>query len=69
MTYSTLQNLNLTSEVPVAYNIDPNFIPRDDESLSKYLSQKYTENGIDPSAAFDSPDDAIHDFGGPQGFI
>lgn len=60
-TYSTLQTL---TKSPVAMtNVDPNFIPRDDVSMAAFIAARYEEQGIDPASAFDSPDDALGDFG------
>lgn len=60
MTYSTLQTLN--------NSVNPNFMPfdgfaGDDASIAKALAERYQENGLDPAAAYDNPDDAIGDFG------
>lgn len=30
--------------------------------MAKFLAQKYTQMGLDPSAAYDSPEDAFKDF-------
>lgn len=60
MTFSTLQTLTTTNPVvsPVAeYN------PNDDASVANRLAEYYQANGIDPKRAYDSPDDAIADFG------
>src|SRR5438045_2509721 len=59
-TFSTLQTLTTTNNSPVAtVNFDPSFIPRDDESMARFIAQRYEEQGIDPAAAFDSTDDAL----------
>jgi hypothetical protein len=39
-----------------------------DEALSKYIAEQYEAQGLDPRGAFDSPDDAIQDFGGMEAF-
>jgi hypothetical protein len=69
-TYSTMQTLNNNEPVsiPVA-NLDPAFLPKDDASLAKLIAKQYEDAGLDPRAAFDSPEDAINDFGGPTAFL
>jgi hypothetical protein len=49
--------------------LDPNFVPRDDKSVADLIAQQYRDAGIDPNSAYDSPDDAIADFGGPGSFL
>jgi hypothetical protein len=44
-------------------NIDPNFIPRDDASMAAVIAKQYRDAGIDPAAAYDSPEEAFKDFG------
>lgn len=60
MTFSTLQTLTTSNPniVPVAeYN------PVDDASMANRLAEYYKANGIDPKRAYDTPDDAIMEFG------
>lgn len=47
--------------------MDPEFIPKDDVSMAKYLAKKYEANGVSPDFAIDQ--DALDDFGGPGAFI
>lgn len=60
MTYTTLQTLttNPQSNAPVA-----SYVPGDDVSVANRLAETYNAMGLDPSAAFDSPEDALGDFG------
>lgn len=39
------------------------FIPQDDESIAKHIAKQYIDAGIDPAAAYDSPDDALGELG------
>lgn len=66
MTFSTLQTL---SNPPVAEIDYDRFMPGDDSSVAKQIAERYEKQGIDPRAAYDNPDDAINDFGGPTAFI
>lgn len=50
---------SLTHNVPVAEYT----VPGDDISVANRLSEQYNAMGLDPAAAFDSPDDALGDFG------
>jgi hypothetical protein len=59
MTYSTLQT-STNNEAPVA---ETGYYANDDISVANRLAEYYQAQGIDPSAAYDSPDDAIGDFG------
>lgn len=63
MTYSTLQTLN--TDVP---KISQTFVPGDDASVANYLAHQYAEQGLDPSSAYDNPEDILNDFGGPEAF-
>jgi hypothetical protein len=64
-TFSTIQTLT-TNNSPV----DPhNYVPLDDISVANAIAKQYQEAGIDPRSAYDSPDDAIDDFGGVNAFI
>lgn len=68
MTFSTLQTLttnNNNNILPVAES----YTPGDDASVANHLAEYYKAKGIDPARAYDNPDDAIADFGGPQAFI
>lgn len=60
MTFSTLQTLSTTNNnAPVAEYV----YPGDDISVANRLAEQYNAMGLDPSAAYDSPDDALGDFG------
>lgn len=54
----------MTSPIPT----NSQFVPRDDASIAEHIAEQYREAGIDPSAAYDSPDMGINDFGGPDAF-
>lgn len=60
MTFSTLQTLTTNSQamLPVA-----EYTPGDDASVAKRIAEYYKAQGIDPARAYDSPDDALQDFG------
>ena len=63
--YSTLQTLTNPPPKPkIPPNVDPNFVPRDDASMAKYLAGQYEMQGLDPKAAYATPEEAIADFGG-----
>jgi hypothetical protein len=66
MTFSTLQTLTTTNNLvsPVA-----EYLPGDDASVAKRLAEQYKQQGIDPERAYDSPDDALQDFGGINGLF
>lgn len=66
MTYSTIQTLttNSSAATPVA-----EYSPGDDTSVANAIAERYKANGIDPSRAYDSPDDALQDFGGISGIL
>ncbi len=66
MTFSTLQTLSS--------GIKPFTMPfegtaGDDISVAKAIADRYESQGIDPRAAYDSPDDALGDFGGINNLI
>lgn len=66
MTFSTLQTLtNSESGFPVASYV----MPGDDASVAKMIADRYESQGFDPQSAYDSPDDALNDFGGIQGMV
>lgn len=66
MTFSTLQTLTTK---PNEASVAESYTPGDDASVAEHIAEYYKSKGIDPSRAYDSPDDAIADFGGPQAFI
>jgi len=62
MTFSTLQTLTTDKG---KFPIDsPENWANDDASVANRLAEFYTSQGVDPTRAYDSPDDAIMDFGG-----
>ena len=52
-----------TTNNPSQGYVDPNFIANDDASVARRMAKIYEAQGMDPSMAFDSPDDAMLDFG------
>ncbi|HEY9262790.1 hypothetical protein [Chitinophaga sp.] len=44
-------------------NVDPNLMPLDDISVANRLAKMYQAAGIDPTSAYDAPEEAILDFG------
>lgn len=66
MTFSTIQTLttNGVATLPVA-----EYSPGDDASVAHRLAEDYKAQGIDPARAYDSPDDALQDFGGINGLM
>lgn len=60
MTFSTLQTLTTdgVTKLPVA-----EYTPGDDASVANAIAEHYKAQGIDPARAYDSPDDALQDFG------
>jgi hypothetical protein len=66
MTFSTLQTLTTTNPavVPVA-----DYTPVDDASTANRLAEYYRSKGMDPQRAYDTPDDALADFGGINGIL
>jgi hypothetical protein len=44
-------------------------MPGDDASVAKIIADRYESQGLDPRAAYDSPDDALDDFGGISGLF
>ncbi len=61
MTYSTLQTS--TNQTPTNSPVANNYVAGDDVSVANRMADYYKAQGLDPKAAFDSPDDALHDFG------
>jgi len=43
--------------------------PGDDISVAHRLAEQYKAQGLDPARAYDSPEDALQDFGGIQGLM
>lgn len=68
-TFSTLTTLSKYTPVDEPTNVDPNFLPRDDQSIANHIAAQYRAAGIDPASAYDTTDDALNDFGGPKAFI
>lgn len=66
MTFSTLQTLTTNN---VEFSPVAEHIPGDDASVAKRLAGYYEANGIDPARAYDTPDDALSDFGGINGIL
>lgn len=66
MTFSTLQTLTNNSGIVMAPVAD---YANDDISVAKRLAEQYEKQGLDPKRAYDSPDDALQDFGGINGLI
>src|SRR5688572_27610927 len=64
-TFSTIQTLTANNTPVDNYN----YVPLDDASVANAIAKQYQDAGIDPKSAYDSPDDAINDFGGPNAFI
>ncbi|MGS2592237.1 hypothetical protein [Streptomyces hebeiensis] len=62
-TFSTIQTL--TNEHPP---VAKEFVAGDDQSIAQYIAEEYKQQGMDPRAAYDNPDDAIMDFGGLEEF-
>lgn len=61
MTFSTLQTLTSTN---VKFPVDsPENYANDDASVADRLADYYKNQGIDPARAYDTPDDALMDFG------
>ncbi len=66
MTFSTLQTLSNGSDTPPVASY---VMPGDDASVAKIIADRYESQGLDPRAAYDSPDDALDDFGGISGLF
>lgn len=58
-TFSTLQTLNSSQVTP---NLTE-FMPLDDQSVAKQLAKQFIDAGLDPSSAYDNPDDALGELG------
>jgi len=61
MTFSTLQTLTTNSINDPASVVVP--VANDDSSVADRLAKYYENQGVDPARAYDTPDDAIADFG------
>lgn len=60
MTFSTLQTLTTTNPNTPASVVIP--VANDDSSVADRLAKYYENQGVDPSRAYDTPDDAMMDF-------
>ena len=66
MTFSTIQTLTTNSG---AVKVPVDEYPVDDISVAHRIAEQYKSQGIDPARAYDSPDDALQDFGGINGLM
>lgn len=60
MTFSTLQTLTTNNNTPASVVVP---VANDDSSVADRLAEYYKDQGMDPARAYDTPDDAIMDFG------
>lgn len=65
-TFSTLQTMTMSDSETLP--VGEKFVSGNDEVVASQLADFYQKQGIDPRAAYDSPVDAIDDFGGLDAF-